>query len=145
MQETNTIPHSALGQMLYTLVVLLSGGAGGSLILHLLNRRRINSESAAQAEKTKAEARHLDSETVNRAYDRIEELHTIIDELRAEKEKDRLELLRMSHLEYISEQQKRQLELQEIDLKLANEQMKRLKGFIDSKGLKPSELDEPKS
>lgn len=145
MQDTNAIPHSAVGQLLYTLVVLLSGGAGGSLILHLLNRRRINTESAAQAEKIKAEARHLDSETVNRAYDRIEELHAIIDELRAEKETDRLELLRMSHLEYVSEQQKKQLEQQRIELDLSDQQMKKLKGFIDAKGLKPSELDEPKS
>lgn len=144
MQDTNAIPHS-LGQVVYTIIVLLSGGTAGGVLLHLLNRRWLGIESEARAAKTKAEARHLDSETIDRAYERIDELHAIIDELRGQQERDRLELLRMSHLEYISEQQKRQLELQEIDLKLANEQMKRLKGFIDSKGLKPSELDEPKS
>lgn len=145
MQETNAIPHSAVGQLVYTLVVLVFGGAGGSVILHFLNRRWANSESEARAAKTKAEARHLDSETINRAYERIQELHGIIDELRADQEKDRLELLRMSHLEYISQQQKSQLEQQKIELGLADSQMKRLKGFIDSKGLKQSDMDEPKS
>lgn len=144
MQDTNAIPHS-VGQVVYTIIVLLSGGTAGGVLLHLLNRRWLGIESEARAAKTKAEARHLDSATIDKAYERIDELHAIIDELRAEREKDRLELLRMSHLEYMSEQQKRQLELREIDLKLANEQMKRLKGFIDSKGLKPSEMDEPQS
>ncbi|HEX7333421.1 MAG TPA: hypothetical protein VF290_18095 [Pyrinomonadaceae bacterium] len=144
MQDTNAIPHS-VGQVVYTIIVLLSGGTAGGVLLHFLNRRWLGIESEARAAKTKAEARHLDSETIDKAYERIDELHAIIDELRAEREKDRLELLRMSHLEYFSEQQKKQLEQQRIELDLADQQMKKLKGFIDAKGLKPSDLDEPKS
>lgn len=144
MQETNVIPHS-VGQVLYTIAMLLSGGTAGGVLLHLLNRRWLNIESEARAAKTKAEARHLDSETIDKAYERIDELHAIIDELRAERERDRLELLRTSHLEYVSEQQRKQIDQQRIELDLADQQMKKLKGFIDAKGLKPSELDEPKS
>lgn len=143
MQETNSIPHSVFGEVLYTIAMLLSGGVGGSVIGHLLNRRRINLESEARAAKTKAEARHLDSETIDRAYERIEELHEIIDELRAQQERDRLELLRMSHMEYLNRQQKSEIERQKIELDLSDRQMKKLKGILDAKGIKPSDFDEP--
>lgn len=144
MQETQ-IPHSAIGSLAYTVAMLLSGGAGGGLLLHFLNRRRVALESEANAAKTKAEARHLDSETIDRAYDRIDELHGIIDELRAQQDHDRLELMRMSRLEYEVSEQRRQIAQQDIELKLADQQIKKLKGFIDAKGYKLSELDGPKS
>lgn len=144
MQETNAIPHS-VGQVVYTIIVLLSGGTAGGVLLHLLNRRWLGIESEARAAKTKAEARHLDSETIDKAYERIDELHAIIDELRAEREKDRLELLRMSRLEYESEQQRRQLSQQDLELESYENQMKRMKAILDLKGIKISDFDEPKS
>lgn len=144
MQGTNAIPHS-VGEIFYTIIVFLSGSAGGTVIQHLLTRRKVTLEAEANAAKVKAEARHLDSETIDKAYERIDQLHEIIDELRAQQERDRLEILRMSSLEYISVQQKRQIEQQEIELRLAEQQIKKMKGFIDAKGLKPSDLDEPKS
>lgn len=143
MQETNAIPHS-VGQVVYTIIVLLSGGTAGGVLLHLLNRRWLGIESEARAAKTKAEARHLDSETIDKAYERIDELHAIIDELRAEREKDRLELLRMSRLEYESEQQRRQLSQQDLELESYENQMKRMKAILDLKGIKISDFDEPK-
>lgn len=143
MQETQ-IPHSAIGSLAYTIAMLLSGGAGGGLLLHFLNRRRQNLESEANAAKAKAEARKLDSETIDRAYDRIEELHGIIDELRAQQEKDRLEMLRLSQVEYVSSQQRSQLERQMIELDLADKQIKRMKGILDARGIKLSDFDEPK-
>lgn len=142
MQEA---PHSAIGSLAYTLAMLLSGGAGTGVLLHLLNRRRVNAESEANAAKVKAEARHLDSETIDRAYERIDELHGIIDELRAQQDEDRLELLRMSRLEYESQLQRKQLEQQDIELRLAEQQIKKMKGFIDAKGFRLSDLDEPKA
>lgn len=144
MQE-NLVPHSIVGQVLYTLATFLSGSVGGSLLLHFLNRRWQNSESEARAAKAKAEARHLDSETIDRAYERIDELHDIVDELRAQQEKDRLEILRMSHIEYISERQQSQLEQQRIELDLADRQIKRIKGLLDAHQIKLSELDEPRN
>lgn len=144
MQETQ-IPHSAIGSLAYTIAMLLSGSAGTGLLLHVLNRRRQNIESEANAAKAKAEARHLDSETIDRAYERIDAMHEIIDELRAEQDKDRLELLRLSRLEYESQQQRKQLEQQDIELRLAEQQIKKMKGFIDAKGFKLSDLDEPKA
>ena len=144
MQDANSIPHSLVGQVVYTATLLLSGTTVGGLIIHLLNRRRQNLESEANAAKAKAEARHLDSETIDRAYERIADLNDIIDELRAQQDKDRLELLRVSRLEYESQQQRRQIEQQEIELELSDKQIKRMKGFLDAKGLKLSDLDEPK-
>lgn len=144
MQEASPIPHSLVGQIIYAVTLLLSGTTVGGLIIHLLNRRRLNTESEAQAAKAKAEARKLDSETINQAYDRIEELHEIIDQLRAKQETDRLEILRLSQVEYISAQQHSQLEQQRIELGLADQQIKKMKGFLDAKGLKLSDLDEPR-
>ena len=143
MQETNAIPHS-VGQVVYALVVFFSGSAGGGLLIHLLGRRRLNLESEANAAKAKAEARHLDSETIDKAYERIEQLHDIIDELRAQQERDRLEILRMSHVEYISQQQRAEIERCRIELELGDKQMKRLKGLLDAHGIRPSDLDAPK-
>lgn len=144
MQEA-PVPHSAIGSLAYTVAMLLSGSAGTGILLHLLNRRRVNSESEANAVKAKAEARHLESEIIDRAYDRIDDLHAIIDELRAQQDKDRLELLRMSRLEFEFQEQRRQLAQQMIELQLQDKQIKKMKGLIDAKGLKLSDLDEPQS
>lgn len=141
MQEANAIPHS-VGQAIYTVVVFLSGTAGGTLIQHLLLRRKLNLEGEANAAKAKAEARHLDSETIDKAYERIEQLHEIIDQLRAHQEKDRLEMLRLSNVEYLSEQQKNRIAQMEVELTLAEQQIKKMNGFIHAKGLHMSDLDQ---
>jgi hypothetical protein len=144
MQDASPIPHSLVGQIIYAITLLLSGTTVGGLLLHLLSRRRLNAESEARAAKEKAEARRLDSETIDRAYERIDELHDIVDELRAAHDRDRLELLRMSQLEYISQQQRAQLDQQDIELKLSDEQLKRINGLLHAHGIRLSELDEPK-
>lgn len=140
MQES-PVPHSAVSSIAYWLVTFLSGGAGGGVLAHLLSRRRANLESEANVAKARAEARHLDSETIDRAYDRIDELHDIVDELRGAREKDRLEILRLSQVEYLGAQMREQLERQKIELQLADEQLKRVKGLLDAHGIKLSDLD----
>lgn len=114
------------------------------MLQFLLNRRRVNLETEANAAKVKAEARHLDSETIDKAYERIEQLHEIVDQLRAQQEKDRLEILRMSHQEYLGQQVRQQLDQREIELKLAEQQIKKMNGFIHAKGFNLSDLDQQK-
>lgn len=80
---------SALSTLQYVfgaLAVFLSGTLG-ALITWFLQRPKIKPEVdllQAQADKTRAEMRSLDGQTLDRAYDRIDELHEICERLRTD-------------------------------------------------------------
>lgn len=81
------IPHSMVGQILYGVALLVTGGVVKELLDWARNRRRAKAEVieiSAQTVKVQAEARQVDTETVIRASERIEELLDLNDSLRSE-------------------------------------------------------------
>jgi hypothetical protein len=121
MQENPSASSHALLEALKILAIPLAG-AIGALLAKLFEWGKQKPEiSAIQAgaEKTRAEARKLDGETINLAWDRISELTDINFELR------------------------RQLDLCEIRVRHHEAQEKRLKALIDIHEIKYSEFDEP--
>jgi len=115
-------PHAVL-DFLYALAIPLAGGLG-ALFQWLLNRKKIKPEVSileASAEKTRAEARKLDGETINLAWDRIDELIEINFELR------------------------KQLDLCEIRGRHHENQEKRMLAIMELHNIKYREFDEPKS
>lgn len=81
------IPHSMAGQILYGVALLVTGGVVKELLDWARNRRRAKAEVieiSAQTVKVQAEARQVDTETVIRASERIEELLDLNDSLRSE-------------------------------------------------------------
>jgi hypothetical protein len=122
MQETPTASSRALIDVLYLLAIGVAGGIG-SLITWFLNRQKVKPEILileASAEKTRAEARRLDGETVNLAWDRIDELTEINFELR------------------------KQLDLCEIRGRHHEAQERRMLAIMELHGIKYSELDKPR-
>lgn len=80
-------PHTFVGYVLSALALLVTGGGIKALIDWLANRRKQKAEVVeinAQTVKVHAEARQLDTETVIRASERIEELLDLNDALRSE-------------------------------------------------------------
>jgi len=88
MQLETTTPHSLAGQIISAIVLLLTGtGIGAGVINWLANRKRQKAEVveiSAQTVKVHAEARQLDSQTLIRASERIEELLDLNSALRDE-------------------------------------------------------------
>lgn len=127
MQETSS---HALLDLLKSLQAPI-GAVLGALAHWLFNRWKQKPEASvleATAEKTRAEARKLDGETIDRAHDRIDELVIVNYQLR----KDCLEL------------QKR-VDMGEIRDRFNEEQRRKMKALLDVHGIKLSEFDEPKS
>lgn len=134
MQENPQIlPHTLL-QVLYLLAIALAGGLG-ALIDRFINRKKITPEVAileASAIKIRAEARKLDGETIDLAWDRIDDLTAINSELT--KKLDLCEIRSRHH----ETQEKRMLALMELH-------GIKYKEYDDPKNnMKYSEMDEPK-
>ena len=122
MQENPTASSHVVLETLQTLatpVALLVGVIIGWFI-KLKKVRPEVSVLEASAEKTRAEARKLDGETINLAWERIEELIEINSQLRM------------------------QSDLCEIRIKHHENQEKRMKALLDLHQIKYSEFDEPK-
>jgi tRNA A37 N6-isopentenylltransferase MiaA len=82
-----TNPQSSATALALQLAAILFAGGLGAFFKVLWDRKKIIPEIdgiQAKAALDRATARHLDAETVNAAYDRIDELTTIISELRIE-------------------------------------------------------------
>lgn len=127
MQETSS---HALLDLLKNLQAPI-GAVLGVLGHWLFNRWKQKPELSileANAEKTRAEARKLDGETINLAHDRIDELVMVNFQLR----QDCLAL------------QKR-VDLADLRDNFNAEQRKRMKALLDIHGIKYSEFDEPKA
>lgn len=122
MQENPSASSHAFLEALKILAIPIAG-ALGALIAKLFEWSRRKPEISAihaTAEKTRAEARKLDGETINLAYDRIDELTEINFELR------------------------KQLDLCEIRGRHHEEQEKRMLALMALHGIKYGEFDEPK-
>lgn len=87
MQSTPSSSHSLLFEALSWLTTpAIATAIGGFIMWLLVGRRKVQPEVnvlAAQAVKDRAEARWRDGDTVNKAWDRIDEMQVIIDGLRA--------------------------------------------------------------
>lgn len=122
MQENPSASSHAILEALKILAIPLAGVLG-ALIAKLFewNRRKPEiSVIQASAEKTRAEARKLDAETVDLFCDRIDELVEINSELR------------------------KQLDLCEIRGRHHDNQQKRMLALMELHGIKYSEFDTPK-
>ena len=122
MQETPSSTPHALLDYLYMIAIPLAG-AVGALVTRFLNRKKVRPELSileASAEKTRAEVRRLDGETIDLAYDRILELVESNREL------------------------SKQLDLCEIRGRHHEAQEKRMLAIMSLHGIKYSEYDEPK-
>lgn len=137
MQE-NLYPSLTLKQLVFWTVASFIGGGGSFKLFSLfLNRKKPAAEihaTEAQATKTRAEARKINADAdvqfediVGRLHARIDQMQQGVDEIR--NDRDRFKL---------------QCELHVIDLKMADNQIKRMKGIMDAKGIKLSDFDGPK-
>jgi hypothetical protein len=118
----------------YILASFIGGGGAYKLFNVWLNRNKPKAEvheSIARAGKTKAEARKIDVEseaqsasTVARITLRLERMQIRTDEILQERD------------EY-----KRRVDLQEIELAMRDSDIKKLKGILDSRGIKISDYD----
>jgi len=128
MQEHSTSASQVLLDFLKILAIPIAG-ALGYLGSWLQNRKKLNPEIKildANAAKTEAEARKLDGETVDRAYDRIDELVVVNFQLR----QDCLAL-------------QRKVDMSEIRDRFNEEQRRKMKALLDIHGIKYNEFDGP--
>lgn len=87
MQIPAAPQQSIVGYVLAALAILFGGGAIGSVFTALLNksvRRAEAVEKMANADKARAEGRHFDGESLDKAWERVDGLMEYIDELRAD-------------------------------------------------------------
>jgi hypothetical protein len=128
MQEHSSSTSQVLLDILKVLAVPLAA-AGGYFSSWVQNRKRLKPELKildANAAKTEAEARKLDGETVDRAYDRIDELVKVNYQLR----QDCLDL-------------QKKVDLADLRDNFNAEQRKKMKALLDIHGIKYSEFDAP--
>lgn len=126
MQETSS---NALLDLLKSLQVPIGAflGAVGHWIFNRWKRKPESSVLEATAEKTRAEARNLDSEIIDRAHDRIDELVIVNFQLR----QDCLAL-------------QKKVDMAEIRDRFNDQQKRKMKALMDIHGINYSEFDEPK-
>lgn len=141
-QGTASLPHNLLEFIYYAVVALI---ASGSTYLFPKLRRK---QTEAVIHKTDAEARQIDLSSMNSGGDLMLGLMkqaaiamADVERLKAQKEfwqsKAEAETAERDNLE-------RRVELQAIELKLRDTQVRRMKGIMDAKGIKMSDYDEPK-
>ena len=130
MQEQSTSASQVLLDFLKILAIPLATGAG-YLLSWIQNRKKLRPELSileANAGKTEAETRKLDSETIDRAYDRIDELVVVNFQLR----QDCLAL-------------QKKVDMAEIRDRFNDQQKRKMKALLDIHSIKYSEFDEPRS
>jgi hypothetical protein len=128
MQEHSSSTSQVLLDVLKILAVPLAA-IGGYLGSWLQNRKKLQPELRildANAAKTEAEARKTDGETLDRAYDRIDELVLVNYQLR----KDCLEL-------------QKKLDIAEMREKLYDEGRRNTKALLDLQETKDTEIKPP--
>src|SRR5688500_9294318 len=124
MQDHSTSASQVLLDFLKVLAIPIATGAG-YLLSWLQNRKKLKPELSilgANAGKTEAETRKLDGETIDRAYDRIDELVDVNYQLR----QDCLAL-------------QKKVDMGDIRDRFNEEQRKKLKALLDVHGIKYSE------
>jgi hypothetical protein len=129
MQEHSPSASQVLLDFLKILAIPIAGGIG-YLFSWFRNRGKRKPELSileASAAKTRAEAKKLDGETLDLAYERIDELVVVNFQLR----KDLLDL-------------QKKVDMAEIRDKFNDGQRRKMKAMLDVHGIKYSEFDEPK-
>ena len=129
MQGQSSSASQVLLDFLKVLAIPIAGGIG-ALVARFFEWGKRKPEVSileANAAKTEAEARKLDGETVDRAYDRIDELVIVNFQLR----QDCLEL-------------QKKVDMAEIRDRFNDEQRRKMKALLDVHEIKYSEFDEPK-
>lgn len=130
MQEHSPSASQVLVDFLKVLAIPIAGGIG-YLVSWFRSRGKRKPELSileATAEKTRAEARKLDGEIIDGAYDRIDELQIINYQLR----KDCLAL-------------QKQVDMADIRDGFNEKQRKKMKALLDVHGIKYGEFDDPDS
>lgn len=123
----NSPSSFGLEQVLIEIARFVGPGGLGGFLTWLVMRKKVKPEIRvieATAEKTLAEARKLDGETLADAYDRIQELYIIADQQRVQ----------VSRLQLKCDKQDMELEFQESEIKW-------LKGVLDAAQVKLSDYD----
>jgi hypothetical protein len=126
MQEHSSSTSQVLLDFLKILAIPVAGGIG-ALVARFLEWGKRKPEVSileANAEKTRAEAKKLDGETINLAYDRIDELVMVNFQLR----QDCLAL------------QKR-LDMADIRDRFNDEQRRKMKALLDIHNIRYNEFD----
>lgn len=129
MSENVPSTSQVLLDFLKILAVPLAA-VGGYLGSWFQNRKKLRPELAildANARKTRAEAKKIDGEALDQAWERIDELAAVNFQLR----KDCLEL-------------QKKVDLADLRDNFNAEQRKRMKALLDIHSIKYSEFDEPK-
>jgi uncharacterized coiled-coil DUF342 family protein len=127
MQDTQ--PSLSWTQIAFGIVASFIGGGGAYKLFNIwLNRKKPAAEiteTEARADKTRAEARKIGAEAdvqfntiIERLHARIDQMQSGVDEIRAERN------------EY-----KMRCDLQQIELKLRDSDIKKLKGLLDANGI----------
>lgn len=121
----------------YLLASFIGGGGAFKLLTLWLNRKKVPAEiheTSARTDKTRAEARKINAEAdaelnaiIERLHVRIDQMQLGVDEIRSERDEFQ-----------------RRLDLQGIELKMRDEQVKRLMGVISARGIHLSDYDTPK-
>lgn len=125
MQTSSSL--TGLEFVLLEIAKFIGSGGIGSLTTWLLLRKKVAPEVdaiQAGAEKTRAEARRLDAETINQAYERIDELWDI-----AESQRERIRALSMD------------TDKKSIELRLLDDEITWLSAVMKAAGVKLSDYD----
>lgn len=136
--QDNVHPSLSWMQIAFGIIASFIGGGGAYKLFNIwLNRKKPASEivvNEAQAVKTRAEARKIGADADVQFNQIIENLHKRIENMQMSVEKIRSE----------RDQYKLRCDLQEIELFMSANDIKRMKGILDAHGIKLSKFDEPK-
>lgn len=127
----------ALNYTLYVLAIILSGTGIGTIVKTLMDWRKPKAEVEsihATSEKTRAEGRSLDSSTIDRAYERIDDLYKLIDSLNKELQTERARTIHYEDLVYQVKTLQFQLDEKKTEILIYETQQKRMKGIMDAHG-----------
>jgi len=126
MQQAPPSSLSGLEYALLSVALTLAGGIG-AILTWFINRRKVKPEITvieATAEKTRAEARRLDGDTIHQAYERIDELWEI-----GEKQRTQIRELQMDN------------DKKAMEVEFVNEEIKWLTAVLGAAGVKLSDYD----
>jgi hypothetical protein len=131
-------PSLSWTQIAFGILASFIGGGGAYKLFNVwLNRKKPQAEihlTDATADKTRAEARKIHAEADVQFNAIVERLHIRIEEMAASAVKVREE----------RDEYKLRNELQQIELRMRDDQIKKMKGVLDMKGIRLSDFDEQK-
>lgn len=138
MQRVFNEPSLSLPHLVYLALAAFLGyffKKGHNWLTVWLNRKKPEAEihlTEAGAEKTRAEARKIHAEADIQFNAIVERLHIRLEEMAATAVKIREE----------RDEYKLRNELQQIELKMRDDQIKKIKGVLDLKGIRLSDFDD---